>query len=174
MSKICNKCLHYYDDKLDNCPYCSKETNVKNLFEETEINKDLDDNVYEENDKKEKLPVENTIEEKKNKGNKLIKTKKRNKASLYSYIVLILSLILLFIIALICTISFDLFVFIHYVATSFLLILTYRLSLDSKNGYYLGIFASLSMIFMIIEKDYTNFIVGIYLFFSSFTYLRKK
>ena len=25
MSKMCQNCLHYYDDNLEECPYCNKK-----------------------------------------------------------------------------------------------------------------------------------------------------
>jgi len=156
-----------------------KEDNTKN--QTIIIEKDKEDNkknsiIFMQETKEE---VKNNLEKKNEKISKDIVTNKKRKikkesSNMYSYLTLILSFILLFITVLMCTIKFEIFAFIHYVITSFLLILTFRLSLDNKSGYYLGIIASFFMILMIIEKDYTNFIVGIYLFFASFTNLIRK
>lgn len=207
MSKMCNKCLHYYDDNLDKCPYCNKEIeyNIKNPFMELKndnnsyVNLDSIKEIEEVRKLKTPAPNEEKIEsingtlkeekkddiffvndkkplvedkKKETKNNKIVK--KKEKINIYSYLILVLSFILLFITVLSSVISFNLMVLIHYGITSILLICTYRFSLDSKTGYYIGIISACSMIAMILEKDYTNFIVGIYLFFASFVKLIKK
>ena len=213
MSKMCNKCLHYYDDNLDDCPYCNTTYNIKNPFlsvgqekknnvkedslkveEKTNVNenfmkfdtmKEINEvkkiNVKEESNKNSIIFMDAKIDEEKKevvketvKTNKKKASNKKEKINFYSCLALVLSLILLFITVYAAIISFNMIMFIHYAITSFLLILSYRFSLNSKTGYYIGIIASFSMILMIIEKDYTNFIVGIYMFFSSFVNLIKK
>lgn len=198
MSKMCIKCLHYYDDDLQVCPYCNKEDkyNVKNPFMELsnssnsylnhENIKEIEE-IKKINNKEEDKSIkeDNSIffnnkkdEAKENNEKKVIEKEKKKtkstKINIYSYIALILSFILLFIVVLSCTVAFDVILFIHYSITAILLIFAYRLSLDGKTGYYLGVVASFSMILMIIEKDYVDFVVGIYMFFSSFSYLIKK
>ena len=172
MNKIvCSKCGNSYEDFFDDCPYCkSQSIELKeNKIEESSSSIIFDSCNEEELQKKEE------IINKRNQSIKKINKKVNNNNKLFSYLMLVMGMILLFIIIFSSILGFVLIPFVHYILTILLLFLSF--SLTNQNieiGYFTATVASLSMILMIYERDYISAIIGIYIFISSFKYLLKK
>lgn len=132
-----------------------------------EVNKDNNSSIL--------FTPENSEEEKpKEEKNVVVKKKKNKEHNYFAYLLLVEGLILLFITSFGIVINCPIAVIIHYLLTSFsLLIAFYLINKKIKIGYYLAILASLSMVFMINEVDYINFVIGVYLSTTSIINLAK-
>lgn len=92
-----------------------------------------------------------------------------------SYLYLIISMIVLFIVILSCTNKVDIPILIHYVSSSVLLIIAFSLTFRNKKiGYFIAILGSIAMIFMFLENDFINCFIGAFLLISSITSLILK
>lgn len=177
MNKIkCNKCGNEYDDFFLECPYCKNEKYNEKFVNLSEINNDKKEStnssiIFNEEDLSIKEDIINRRNESlKRKKNSFSKSKKQ-----YSYLLLIMGMILLFIIIFSTLQEFSLVPFIHYIVTVIMLFIAFSISYQEiEFGYILGIISSLSMISMIYEGDYISAIIGIYIFISSFRFLIKK
>ena len=84
-------------------------------------------------------------------------------------------MIILFIIVFSCLYQFDVIILIHYLFTVLALLVSFNFLFRNKQtGYIVSLIASFSMILMLFENDYINFIIGIYVFTYSLIYLIKK
>ena len=181
MNKIkCSKCGNEYDDFFTECPHCKNFRNYDGLVDLSEINNDNQEKtdnsiIFNEEDLDESLSKK---EEVINKRNQSLKNSKNNKSipnKQYSYLLLFMGMILLFIIMFSSFQDFALIPLIHYSITILLLFIAFNLSYrDIEFGYIIAIISSLSMIFMIYESDYISAIIGIYIFTSSFRFLIKR
>ncbi len=111
-----------------------------------------------------------------NNRNSSLKRKPKNKNNHFlSYLLLIQSLILLFIIIFSSVYNFEIIPFCHYIPTVILLLIAFNLSVRNKeSGYFLAIICSVSMVCMLYERDYISSIMGIVIFLFSFEYLVRK
>ena len=101
--------------------------------------------------------------------------KKRKINELFSFLLLIQGMILLFIVILSAFTEFNIIVFCHYILTSILLTMAFNFCYRNKNiGIILSLVASISMICMFLEGDYVSAVIGIYILTFSFVNLLKK
>ena len=137
----------------------------------TEENK----SIIESKPSKKEEKIEKQISIVENKSVKKKKTSNKQNNSFFSYLLLILGMILLFIAVLSSIIELSVPLLCHYCGTVVVLMIAFNLTIRNKDfGYYLSILASVSMICMLFECDYISAIIGVYLFTSSFVYLAKN
>ncbi len=202
--KVCEKCGSKSIESAKFCENCGKsfsaepEYNIKNVFlelSEREQEKNKNTDIFQDvqevkkievSEKKESIITEVAKEENKeeekiekevNKIDKKSTTKKKKKKQnkFLSYLILIEGLALLFIIIFATLEEFIPLVFFHYVITVFIMMIAFGLAYRGKElGYMLSIIASISMIFMLFERDFISVVIGAYLFTSSFVSLVKK
>lgn len=154
--RVCENCGNEFYEFLEKCPNCNKE--------------DKEDSIIFNDD----LSIKEDIINKRNQSIKNINKKKQNN-SLYSYLLLVMGMILLFIIIFSTILEFSMIPFVHYILTVLFLFLSFSLTFQENDiGYYTAILASISMIFMIYERDYISALIGVYIFTSSFRCLIKK
>ena len=162
-NKKCEICGYEYSEFFEECPNCKKNNN-ENSNSSIIFDNSLDDD----------LSLKEDIINRRNQSIKNTKKVKKNN-NLYSYSLLVMGMILLFIIIFSSLLEFSLIPFVHYILTVLLLFISFSLVYQEKEiGYYTTMLSSFSMILMICERDFISFLIGLYIFVCSFRYLVKK
>lgn len=136
---------------------------------------EISNSIIFEPDEKYDEQIEKKINSINNRNSSLKRKPKNKKNHFLSYLLLIQSLILLFIIIFSSVYNFEIIPFCHYIPTVILLLIAFNLSVRNKeSGYFLAIICSVSMVCMLYERDYISSIMGIVIFLFSFEYLVRK